>query len=259
MANQEVRIGIIGIVNHSDLLSTQLEEEFKTLKLSIEFLNSEVNTAKICSEPGHDVVILDADLPAVDIQKIKEVKKDLLPVIILVSSSKSKAIEAFEINALDFLLKPLKKERIVKCLKILKKKLLRIKVFHGLDQIEKIKLPSGSLNGNGYINRILVREGNKMVFVDVNSILWIESESNYNRLYTEKDSHLNRGSLKNIIQKLNPKKFFRIHRSVIVNIEMVKEIEPFFHGDYKVIMKDNTELKISRNYTDFLSDFKCTA
>lgn len=107
-----------------------------------------------------------------------------------------------------------------------------------------------------YLQRILVKNSTKNIFVDVSRLKWIESSGNYVELHLPNTTHLIRSSLKNMQSKLNPLHFVRIHRSYIVNINKVKEIEPWFSGDSKIILMDGKKLKMSRNYKDNLDKFK---
>ncbi|MGM0545530.1 MAG: LytR/AlgR family response regulator transcription factor [Bacteroidota bacterium] len=106
-----------------------------------------------------------------------------------------------------------------------------------------------------YMNRLLVKNSQKNVFVDVDDIRWIESAGNYVKLHLPDQTHMIRGALKNLESKLNPHQFVRIHRSKIVNIERVEEIEPWFSGDSKVTLKNGKKLRMSRNYKDNLERF----
>lgn len=108
---------------------------------------------------------------------------------------------------------------------------------------------------HSYLNRILVKNTDKNIFVDVSDIEWIESAGNYVKLHTPNHSHMIRSSLKNLQSKLNPLRFVRIHRSWMVNIEQVKEIEPWFSGDSKVTLSNGKTLRLSRNYKDNLDKF----
>jgi two-component system LytT family response regulator len=107
-----------------------------------------------------------------------------------------------------------------------------------------------------YLNRVLIKNSDKNIFIDVDEINWIESSGNYVRLHLDEDTHLVRGTLKGLEAKLDPLKFIRIHRSSIVNIHIVKAIKPWFSGDAKVILKNGNTLKMSRNYKKALDRFK---
>ncbi len=111
---------------------------------------------------------------------------------------------------------------------------------------------------NSYLDRILVKNSQKNVFVDVDDIRWIECAGNYVKLHLSDDMYMIRSSLKNLQSKLNPHQFVRIHRSRMVNIEYVEEIEQWFSGDSKVTLKNGKELRMSRNYKDNLERFTLT-
>jgi len=108
------------------------------------------------------------------------------------------------------------------------------------------------------LERILIKDDKKNIFVDVEDIRWIESSGNYIKLHSEETIHMIRGSLKLMQEKLNPLKFVRVHRSSIVNIDYVQAIEPWFSGDLKVVLNDGKQLKMSRNYKDNLDRFRLT-
>jgi len=123
---------------------------------------------------------------------------------------------------------------------------------HTNDNTEELILNS---SGN-YLERILIKEDKKNIFIDVEDIEWIESSGNYVKLHLSNETHMIRGSLKTLQHKLHPLRFVRIHRSYIININNVQAIEPWFSGDSKVTLYDGKKLKMSRNYKDNLDRFK---
>ncbi len=125
-----------------------------------------------------------------------------------------------------------------------------------MDKSKGMKEPANKDNANMYLSRILIKNSDKNIFIDVGEINWIESSGNYVKLHTDDSTHLVRGALKTLEEKLNPLRFIRIHRSSMVNIHMVKEIEPWFSGDSKVILENGESLKMSRNYKETLDRFK---
>jgi len=125
-----------------------------------------------------------------------------------------------------------------------------------MDKSKGMKEPANKDNANTYLSRILIKNSDKNIFIDVGEINWIESSGNYVKLHTDDSTHLVRGALKTLEEKLNPLRFIRIHRSSMVNIHMVKEIEPWFSGDSKVILENGESLKMSRNYKETLDRFK---
>ena len=104
-----------------------------------------------------------------------------------------------------------------------------------------------------YLERIVVKTSGRVFFLKTDEIDWIGAAGHYLELHVGRDqSHLSREKMQNIETKLDPNKFLRIHRSVIVNVERIKEMHPMFNGDYAVILRDKTELPLSRNYRDRL-------
>lgn len=124
-----------------------------------------------------------------------------------------------------------------------------------MENAEKTKVNSSYTSGQ-HMRRILINNSDKNIFIDVGEISWIEASGNYVKLHLEDSTHLIRGSLKTLEKKLDPLRFIRIHRSSMVNINMVKAIEPWFSGDFKVKLKNGKKLKMSRNYKQKLDRFK---
>jgi two-component system LytT family response regulator len=104
-----------------------------------------------------------------------------------------------------------------------------------------------------YPERLIVKSSGRVFFVRTEDIDWVEASGNYVKIHTKAEAHLLRESMKNMEAKLDPKTFVRIHRSAIVNIDRIKELEPWFHGEYIVIMRDGTRLTASRVFSDRLS------
>lgn len=125
-----------------------------------------------------------------------------------------------------------------------------------MENSEGIKTKAGQRTVPAYLSRILIKNSQKNIFVDVDAIEWIESSGNYIKLHLPQKHHMIRGSLKNMEEKLNPLQFVRIHRSWMVNIKNVKEIKPWFSGDSKVVLNNGKTLKMSRNYKDNLNRFR---
>jgi len=102
------------------------------------------------------------------------------------------------------------------------------------------------------LERLVIKAGGRVFFLRVDEIDWIEAAANYVKLHVGKESHLLRETINGLAAKLDPDKFLRVHRSIIVNLERVKEIQPWFHGDYVIIMQDGAQLTSSRNYREQL-------
>ena len=106
--------------------------------------------------------------------------------------------------------------------------------------------------GESYVERLVVRDAGRVFFLDTDDVEWVEAEGNYINVHTAKKSHLLRETISSLEAQLDPRKFVRIHRSAIVNIGRIRELQPWTHGEYHVILRDGTQLTLSRNYRDNL-------
>jgi len=105
-----------------------------------------------------------------------------------------------------------------------------------------------------YLERVIIKEEGRIFFVKAGEIDWIEAQGNYAMVHAGKKSHMIREAMTSLENQLNPQKFFRIHRSTIVNIDRVSELQSLFHGDYRVLLQDGTSLLMSRRFRDRLKD-----
>jgi len=200
-----------------------------------------------------DLVFLDIQMPEIDgFEVIRRLNMQRMPIIIFVTAYDEYALDAFEVHALDYLLKPFDKKRFYKALNRAKDYLKNStnKFDSKLESLVQELNPTPS-----YLNRLMVKTSGRVFFVGADEIEWIEASGNYVQLHTGDKSYLIRETMSNMGKKLNPDKFYRIHRSTIVNIECVKELQSWFHGDYMVIMKNGEKLTMSRNYKDLLQKY----
>ena len=199
-----------------------------------------------------DLVFLDVQMPLLNgfgvIEKL-ETKK--LPAIVFITAYDEHAIRAFEINALDYLLKPIDGERFQKTLERVREQLKNSKTRR-LEQKLSALLNNLELKKSGeesnYLERVAVKEAGRITFLNVNEIDWITAQGNYIQLHAKGKSHILRETMDGIERKLNPQKFLRLRRSKIVRIEQIKELHPLFKGEFAVILKDGKELISSRRY-----------
>jgi two-component system LytT family response regulator len=198
-----------------------------------------------------DLIFLDVQMPELDgFAVLESVTADPPPVIVFVTAHDKFALRAFEVHAVDYLLKPFDRERFQKALR---RALDRVKHRENPAQIEEqssvlaeLKPPSKPLE------RLAVKTGGRVILVKLAEIDYIEAAHNYVELHVEKQSHLLRETLNSIEARLPADKFVRISRSVIVNIERVKELQPLFYGEYTVTLHNGTRLTLSRRYRDKL-------
>ncbi|MCF8241363.1 MAG: LytTR family DNA-binding domain-containing protein [Melioribacteraceae bacterium] len=196
-----------------------------------------------------DLVLLDIQMPGIDgFGVIEEIGIESMPTVIFVTAYDQYAINAFEIHAADYLLKPFDKERFFKSFYRAKDQ-QKIKQ----DKTDNVKMIIEEIRKNEqYLERILVNHGSKYFFINTSEINYISAEEKYVSLHCDKGNYLIRETMNNIVSSLNPKIFYRVHRSFIVNVERIKEMQPWSHGDYVIILSTGEKVQMSRRYKDQL-------
>lgn len=203
-----------------------------------------------------DLVFLDIQMPGKSgFDVIEAVGAERMPVVIFATAYDEYALRAFEAHALDYLLKPYDDERFEKALdravkQIQQKQIgaLSTELMALVEERRAERNAAPEPETAAPIERIMIKERDALFFVKTEDIDWIEAAGDYVSLHVGKKSHLLRESMSGMEAKLDAKRFVRIHRSTIVNVERIKELRPYFHGDYMVYLKDNTELRLSRRY-----------
>jgi len=202
-------------------------------------------------ETKPDLVFLDVQMPEMcGFEVLKAVGADRMPNTIFVTAYDKYALRAFEVHALDYLLKPYTNERFFRALERAKAQ-IKISDTHSLN-VQLSALLNHLKSGRDLLERIVVKSVGRVSHVDVEEIDWIEAADTYVRLHVGRDSYLVRGTMSGLEAKLDPHKFLRIHRSVIINLSRVKELQPLFHGEYAVKLHDGTQLTSGRSYRDKL-------
>ncbi|NNE99189.1 MAG: response regulator transcription factor [Pyrinomonadaceae bacterium] len=210
-----------------------------------------------------DLVFLDIQMQDMDgFQVLEKVRSGNLPIIIFVTAYDQYALKAFEVHALDYLLKPFDDERFEEALEHVYKKIKKDRIHVLGDKITSLLTDLKEFDGgngsrgasknpaNAYQKRLVIKSTGKVSFIEVKDIDWIGADGSYVNINARGKSQLMRGTLKSLESKLDPEKFLRIHRSTIVNIAAVKELKSHFHGEYVVILKNGERLKLSRSYRD---------
>jgi two-component system, LytTR family, response regulator len=198
-----------------------------------------------------DLILLDVQMPEVGGFAVLEALKDeSLPPVIFITAYDHYAVRAFEVHALDYLLKPFDRERFGAAMQRAKRQIRR-ESSNGLDArllalLEQLREPTR------YSERLVVKTGGRVFFLNTDEIDWIEAEGNYVNIHTGKKSYLLRETISSLEAQLDPKEFVRIHRSAVVNINRIKELQPWSHGEYHVLLHDGTRLTLSRSYREKL-------
>lgn len=207
-----------------------------------------------------DLVFLDVQMPELDgFGVLREVPRERLPAVIFVTAYDQYAIRAFEVHAFDYLLKPFTDERFRESLDRAKRHLaearadeLNQRLVNLLDRYPPPPAPPMGPAAGTYLERLVIKSGGRVTLLRVGDIEWIDADGDYARIHVGKAWHLLRETMKHLEAQLDPARFVRIHRSTIVNLEKVKELQPFFRGEYVVVLHTGVTLKLSRGYRDHL-------
>lgn len=199
-----------------------------------------------------DVLFLDIQMPEMSGFDLLAAVPASIPVIIFVTAYDEYALRAFEVNAFDYLLKPFDRQRFQRCIQRARTQLSRVRTGE-LNQ-RLLGLLADLRGRREEAARFAVKNGGRVFFVRTDEIDWIEAADNYVCLHAGPESHLIRETMNSVEAKLDPGKFARIHRSAIVNVNRIKELQPWFRGDYVVLLESGTKLTLSRTYRDRLHD-----
>jgi two-component system, LytTR family, response regulator len=200
-----------------------------------------------------DLVFLDVQMPGSDgFNVIQQVGADRMPAVVFVTAYDEYALRAFEVHAIDYLLKPFGRDRFQQTLRHAREHLERRRAGdlgkRLLALVQDLKPEPQRLD------RLVVKSGGRVFFLRTDQIDWIEAAGNYVRLHLSEDSHLFRETMNNMEARLDVRRFVRIHRSRIVNTERIKELQPWFNGEYVVVLQNGTRLTLSRGYREKLQE-----
>lgn len=209
------------------------------------------------SQASPDLLFLDVQMPELDgFQVLEQLPEALWPAIVFVTAYDQHAVRAFDVHAVDYLLKPYDRERFRRALDRAKENAEGRRAE--VDGTE----PPGDWRSRWrevvremrpeVARRLAVHEDGKLYLVQERDIDWVEAAGNYVKLHLGKQTHLHREPLKDFEGKLDPERFLRIHRSILVNLDRVRSLEPWFHGGWLVVLEDGTELQSSRGAVDKL-------
>lgn len=205
---------------------------------------SGVEALPVLRKQRPDLVFLDIQMPEMNGFEFLEQLGEPLPLIIFVTAFDQHALRAFEHHALDYLLKPFKVSRFQETLR---RALDTIRHQKGGDVSDRIiEMLEGRKQEAQWMNRISVKIEDRLIFLKVESVDWIEAAGNYLLIHVGKESHMIRETLTAMESKLDPSKFLRISRSILVNLARIKELQPLFNGEYAVVLDNGKHLTMTR-------------
>lgn len=212
-----------------------------------------------------DLIFLDIEMPGIDgFEVVRRMQADSMGLVVFVTAFDQYAINAFEVHAIDYVLKPIVNERLClavdrarshierSCALSDKKNLMDLITNitgESSGHIDEI-LYSDNASSQSYPEKLAIKEGDETVLVSCNEIAWIDAAGDYMCVHANSQVHILRSTMKDLEKKLNPKLFQRIHRSTIVSLAMIKKVCPHINGEFFLILKDGSRLKMSRSYKD---------
>lgn len=208
-----------------------------------------IEVVQALEKGGVDLVLLDIQMPELDgFGAIRTIGVDRMPLTIFVTAYDQHALQAFEVRALDYLLKPFSRARLQEALARARERLAEKERAAFRAQLEGLLGAMKAEAEPDHLERLLIRGSGHMYFVPVGEVTHLEAADNYVKVHAGGKVHLLRQSLASLEAKLDPKRFARIHRSTLVALAAIEKLQPWFHGDQVVFLKDGTRLALSRNY-----------
>ena len=195
---------------------------------------------RMISDTAPDLVLLDVQMPGLDgFEVLAALEPEQTPAVVFVTAFDEYAVRAFEVRALDYLVKPFHRARFHEALDRAIAKPRDLDAIREL--LAQVQRPS--------LTRFVVRSADEIYFVKAADVLWIESAGNYVKLHVGGGEHIVRTSLRELEKRLDPAIFVRVHRSAVVNLDFIKKLEPYFHGEFVITLKDGSRLTSSRSYS----------
>lgn len=232
-------------------IAAQLKEE-ADIEIIAECGNG-LDAVRLIEEQKPDLVFLDIQMPELDgFGVLKAIGRERLPAVVFVTAYDKYALRAFDVHALDYLLKPFDPERLTTALARARAQVERKDIS---DLSERLQSLIDDLKPNRkYSERIVIKSAGRIFFLDVEEIDWVEAADNYVRLHAGRASHLLRETMNSIEKRLDPAQFMRVHRSTIINTRRIKELHALFHGEYEITLVDGTRLTTGRGYRERLQE-----
>ncbi|HWF87691.1 MAG TPA: LytTR family DNA-binding domain-containing protein [Pyrinomonadaceae bacterium] len=205
-----------------------------------------------------DLIFLDIQMPEMDgFDVLAHVGPEHIQAIIFVTAFDQYALKAFDVHALDYLLKPFDDERFARALERAKSQIAAREINQLSERLlalleERETERKGAKRDERYLTRLMIKAASRMMLLKVDEIDFIEADGNYAKLHVGRKTHLLREKMNDLEGRLDPGKFVRIHRSIIVNLDRIKELHPHFNGDYVVVLEDGRQLKLSRTRREHL-------
>lgn len=218
---------------------------------------------QMIKEEKPDLVLLDIQMPEINgFEVLSSLVENSMPTVIFITAYDQYALKAFEIHAVDYLLKPFTDERFFQALNYAKQHINSTSLnsvhqkLHNLIDSYQAQIPEQTDHLVQEVNlrseRLIIKSSGKIVFMQLPEIIWIEAYDYYIKIHLKDKTYLVRESMKRMNEKLPAKQFVRIHKSSIVNLQYVRELEPYQNGEYFVHLSTGQKLKLSRSYRELV-------
>jgi len=215
--------------------------------------NDGVEAAAALALHDIDLLFLDVQMPGLDgFQILESADASPLPIIVFVTAFDDYALRAFDVSALDYLLKPFDRDRFERTLARVEERLTTRRAPGIPEELRELLRSLSATATPSHVSRFPVRTNGEIYLVRVEDVDWINAEGNYVALHTAGRTHLVRDTIKSLETRLDPAKFMRVHRSAIINVDRLRKLQPYFHGEYVITLQDGTTLTSSRNYSERL-------
>jgi two-component system LytT family response regulator len=200
-----------------------------------------------------DLVFLDVQMPEMDgLEVVRAIGPRRLPALVFVTAYDTYALQAFDAEALDYLLKPFDSLRFREALQRVRRRLAEQDRDQLSEQIRQLANRFGA--EPRYLERLVVKVQDRIILLNVDEVDWLEAAGNYVCVHVGRQSHIVRDTLVQFESRLDPRRFTRIHRSAMVNLDRIRELRPHWHGDYKIILQNGQVLPLSRRYREPLAE-----
>jgi two-component system LytT family response regulator len=200
-----------------------------------------------------ELVLLDIQMPELDgLEVIREVGPSDMPAVVFVTAYDEHALAAFEVHAFDYILKPVSRERFTQAID---RVVGLIRAEGPLADRPLEALIEAMRSERSALDRIAVKADGRVMFIRVNDIDWIEADDDLVRIHTGKAVHAHRSTLTHLEERLPSSKFLRVHRSTLVNVDRIREIQPWFQGDWVLILADGTRLHSGKSYRSKVREY----
>lgn len=215
-----------------------------------------------------DLVFLDIQMPGIDgFGVIKKLQTDVMPLVVFTTAFEQYAIDAFDVHAVDYILKPLDLERLQRAVKRVEERILSdeadgksriisaIDSFRDEDSLTEEDVAKASQNLPSLERKILIKDRGDITLLKQSEIEWIDAAGDYVCIHADGVTHIKRCTLKQLLDELDPNVFKRVHRSTIVNLKYIKKVTPHTKGEFFLQLGEYDQVKVSRNYKDVIKQF----